>query len=90
VAPVVKSLPSKCEALSSNPSTDKKKKKRKKKKKTTWQAPVAHACNSSYLGGRDQKDHSLKSHPGKIVYETLSKELNTHTTKKGLAEWLKW
>jgi hypothetical protein len=22
--------------------------------------PVAHACNSSYSGGRDQEDHSLK------------------------------
>jgi hypothetical protein len=23
--------------------------------------PVAHACNLSYSGGRDQEDHSLKS-----------------------------
>jgi hypothetical protein len=43
-------------------------KKLKKKKKTTTtttknpsQAPqVAHFCNSSYLGGRDQKDLSSK------------------------------
>jgi hypothetical protein len=24
----------------------------------TSQAPVAHICNSSYSGGRDQEDHS--------------------------------
>jgi hypothetical protein len=24
------------------------------------QAPGAHTCNPSYLGGRDQEDHSLK------------------------------
>jgi hypothetical protein len=24
------------------------------------QAPVAHACNPSYSGGRDQEDHSSK------------------------------
>jgi hypothetical protein len=24
------------------------------------QVPVAHACNPSYLGGRDQEDHGLK------------------------------
>jgi hypothetical protein len=24
------------------------------------QAVVAHTCNLSYLGGRDQKDHSLR------------------------------
>jgi hypothetical protein len=27
--------------------------------KWSW-APVAHACNPSYLGGRDQEDHGLK------------------------------
>jgi hypothetical protein len=29
------------------------------KKKECW-APVAHACNPSYSGGRDQKNRSLK------------------------------
>jgi hypothetical protein len=27
------------------------------------QVPVAHACNPSYLGGRDQEDHSSKPAP---------------------------
>jgi hypothetical protein len=27
--------------------------------------PVAHPCNPSYLGGRDQEDYSLKTAPGK-------------------------
>jgi hypothetical protein len=30
------------------------------KKKPTSQALVAHTCNPSYSGGRDQEDHSLK------------------------------
>jgi hypothetical protein len=29
------------------------------------QAPVAHACNPSYSGGRDQEDHSSQPAPGK-------------------------
>jgi hypothetical protein len=37
------------------------------------QAPVAHTCNSSYSGGRDQKDCGSKPVQG----------------KKGLVEWLK-
>jgi hypothetical protein len=47
-------------------------------------APVAHAYNSSYSGGRDQEDHS--SEPVQIVRETLSQK-TLH--KKGLVEWLK-
>jgi hypothetical protein len=31
-----------------------------RKKKLSW-APVAHTCNHSYAGGRDQENHSLKS-----------------------------
>jgi hypothetical protein len=27
--------------------------------------PVAHACNPSYSGGRDQDDHGKKPTPGK-------------------------
>jgi hypothetical protein len=40
----------------------KKKKKRKKRKTTTTkgQAPVAHTCNPTYSGGRDQKDKGSK------------------------------
>jgi hypothetical protein len=35
------------------------------------QVLVAHACNPSYSGNRDQEDHSLKS-AWAIVRETLS------------------
>jgi hypothetical protein len=41
---VVEHLPSKCEALSSNPG---------------W-VPVAQACNPTYSGGRDQEDQDSK------------------------------
>jgi hypothetical protein len=44
------------------------------------QAQVAHACNPSYSGGRDQKDRSSKS-----TQATSSRALH----KKELAEWFK-
>jgi hypothetical protein len=48
---VVECLLSKQEALNSNHST---------RKRERAQAPVAHACNPSYSGGRDQEDQGLK------------------------------
>jgi hypothetical protein len=45
----------------------------------SW-ALVAHACNPSYSGGRDQEDHGFK--PVRPYPE------DTHH-KKGLPEWLK-
>jgi hypothetical protein len=36
------------------------KKKKERKEKHCGQAPVAHACNPSYSGGRNQEDQSLK------------------------------
>jgi hypothetical protein len=51
-------LPSKYEALSSNPRTAKKVKMHSKKRKES--ALVAHACNPSYSGGRDQEDLGSK------------------------------
>jgi hypothetical protein len=50
------------------------------------QAPVAHACNPSYSGGRDQKDCSLKP-VGQTVHKTPSPK--KPITKIGLVEWLK-
>jgi hypothetical protein len=44
------------------------------------QVPVAHTCNPSYSGGRDQEDHGWKP-PGQIVFETLTqrkKKKNHH------------
>jgi hypothetical protein len=46
-------------------------------------ALVAHACNPSYSGGRDQ----FEANPEQVVHKTLSQK---YTFKKGLAEWLKW
>jgi hypothetical protein len=42
---------------------------------------VAHVCNPSYSGGRDQ------SKPRKIVHKTLFQK--NASQKKGLMEWLK-
>jgi hypothetical protein len=46
--------------------------------RSNW-ALVAHACNPSYSGGRDQEDHSSKP-PKQTVFETLLKK---PITKKG-------
>jgi hypothetical protein len=40
-------------------------------KDSLCQAPVAHICNPSYLGGRDQED---RSQPGQTVCKTLSQK----------------
>jgi hypothetical protein len=48
---------------------------------------VAHSCNLSFSGGRDQEDHSSKPSKGKYFQRLYLK--NTQY-KKGLAEWLKW
>jgi hypothetical protein len=44
---------------------------------------VAHTCNLSYSGGRNQEDHGSKS-AGAIVHKTLSRK---YTSQKGLVEW---
>jgi hypothetical protein len=46
---------------------------------------VAHACNPSYSGGRDQ-DCSLKAALENSSRDPISK---IPITKKGLVEWLK-
>jgi hypothetical protein len=50
------------------------------------QAPVAHACNPSYSGGRDQEDCSSK-----LAWANSSARpyLEKSFTKIGLVEWLK-
>jgi pSer/pThr/pTyr-binding forkhead associated (FHA) protein len=42
-------------------------------KRKISQVVVAHTCNSSYSGGRDQEDHIFLKHP----------------SQKGLVEWLR-
>jgi hypothetical protein len=47
---------------------------------------VAHSCNPSYSGGRDQEDHDSK--PGRAT-SSLRTYLKKPFTKIGLVEWLK-
>jgi hypothetical protein len=42
---------------------------------------VAHACNASYSGGRDQEDHSSKPARGNSPWDPILKK---STTKEGL------
>jgi hypothetical protein len=48
--------------------------------------PVAHACNPSYSGGRDQEDHGSKLDQANSSRNPISK---TPITKRGLVELLK-
>jgi hypothetical protein len=48
-------------------------------KRHTEQLPVAHACNPSYLGGKDQEDQGSKPDQ-EIVHETRS--WKTHHKKR--------
>jgi hypothetical protein len=50
----------------------------------SW-APVAHTCNPSYSGDRDQKDHGSK--PAQTNSLRLILKKTQH--KKGLVEWHK-
>jgi hypothetical protein len=47
---------------------------------------VAHVCNPSYSGGRDQEDQGSKP---ALVNRLLRPYLEKHFTKIGLVEWLK-
>jgi hypothetical protein len=50
------------------------------------QAPVAHTCNPSYSGGRNQEGHSLKPARANTSRDRI---LKTLITKGGLVELLK-
>jgi hypothetical protein len=72
-----------CEArdliLCSNPNILHEKKTSKIKNKiicVSW-APVAHACNTSYLGGRDQKDCGLKPTQANSLHDPILKKCIT-------------
>jgi hypothetical protein len=58
-------------------------------KKITFQSwpPVALSYNPSYLGSRDQEDHSSVLAQANSTWDTI---LEIPNTKKGLAEQLKW
>jgi hypothetical protein len=47
---------------------------------------IAHTCNPSYSGGRDQEDYGLKPAQANSLRDPILKKTNT---KKGLVEWLK-
>jgi hypothetical protein len=54
--------------------------------------PVAHACDLSYSGGRDQEDHGSKPAWANSSRDPISgkkKNNNKTFTKKELVEWLK-
>jgi hypothetical protein len=53
--------------------------------KSSWEL-VAHACNPSYSGGRDQEDCGLKPPGANSLRDPISKKL---LSIKGLVEWLK-
>jgi hypothetical protein len=46
------------------------------KNRESW-VLVAHTCNPSYSGGRDQEDHGSKPAPGKYSSDSISKIPNT-------------
>jgi hypothetical protein len=52
------------------------------------QLVVAHACNSSYSGGRDQEDRSSKPNVfhRQIVFETLSQKNPSQKRAGGVAQ----
>jgi hypothetical protein len=58
-----------------------------KKKKIHSQVLVAHTCNPSYSGDRDQEDHGLKPTQANSFHDPVLKKCITHT-QKGLVEWL--
>jgi hypothetical protein len=45
---------------------------------------VAHICNPSYLGGRDQEDHSLR--PVQAKSKTLTQKYATQKTAGRVAQ----
>jgi hypothetical protein len=51
--------------------------------KVRHKALVAHAYDSSYSGGRNQEDHSLKPTQANSLQDPIEK---THH-RKGLVEW---
>jgi hypothetical protein len=56
-----------------------------RKKSDSWLL-VAHTCNPSYSGGRDQEDWGSKPAWANSLQVPISK---TPHTKTGLVEWLK-
>jgi hypothetical protein len=70
--------------LRSNPSNEGKKKKKEFKESCVL---VAHGCNPSYSGGRDQKGYGLKPALGNSFRDPI---LKNYLTTKGLVEWLRW
>jgi hypothetical protein len=66
----------KVKALSSRPRT----KGKRKKIGFSW---LAHTCNPSYSGGRDQEDQGFEASPGEQCHETLSQKKTKNILKAG-------
>jgi hypothetical protein len=60
-------------------------KKGERKEKKTWEL-VAHTCNPSYSGGRDQEGCGSRPIQANSSQDPISK----NPIKKWLAEWVKW
>jgi hypothetical protein len=60
--------------------------KGKKMEKNVQELLVAHACNPSYSGGRDQEDCSSKPACANSLRDPILKNTQHRT---GLVEWLK-
>jgi hypothetical protein len=61
----------------------------KSKAVACW-VPVAHACNHSYSGGRNQEHHGSKPTGAKKKKQMFTRPyLKKPFTKMGLVEWLK-
>jgi hypothetical protein len=54
----------------------------------SWE-PMAHACNPSYLGGRDQEYGSLKLAWANSSQDSILKKKKKITRKGLVVEWLK-
>jgi hypothetical protein len=48
---------------------------------TQDQALVAHACNPSYSGGRDEEDHGLRPARANSLQDPIQKQNKTHTKR---------
>jgi hypothetical protein len=62
---------------------------RNKIKKYSW-VLVAHACNPSYLGSRDQEDWGLKPPWANSLQDPILKKLITESARWSGSRWRSW
>jgi hypothetical protein len=57
-----------------------------KQKRELCQVPVAHTCNPSYSGGKDQEDHGLKPAWANSLLDPILKNLEQKKRAGGVAQ----